>query len=299
MAVTYPKKLSNKLSARDLMKQVVQKRDLQMLFLNGYRFNEQRSCLELTNLIEVLNGSPAELARDLSHHVNDEARHAAWLTDLLYDLGEDISNPPTSSYIDELNRLQDPPSSNDKQGAVIAALASINAAEKRGCQTFSAHIFALSHAPQNRENDRILSTLQRILPEEAMHVRWGNRWLGRIARQSAAHRDMVDHAKSHFSMIEHAAYAAGMDITAGAELRRLSNLVDITNSKPLLERPGYFLDRLPQTLISPDLHKSRVLAARRAWNEKPEKFFETFVPMFFAGLKDLRPSGQPIASTGG
>ncbi|MFQ6537248.1 MULTISPECIES: ferritin-like domain-containing protein [Aphanothece] len=290
MPVTYPKKLSNNLSAREVMDQVVQKRDVQMLFLNSYRFNEQRSCSELTNLIEFLDGEPAELVRDLSHHVNDEARHAVWLTDLLVELGEPIGNPPTSSYIDELNRLLDKNESTlRKEDGIVAALASINATEKRGCQTFSAHIHALKKAPPTEENQKIRSTLERILPEEASHVRWGNRWLSRIARQSPAHRQRVDEAKHRYSLIEHAAYAAGMDITAGAELRRLANLVDIANTIPAWQRPAYLLERLPQTLLAPDLQKSRFLAARRVWQEKPELFFDTFVPMFLSGLQGRAP----------
>ncbi|SBO42349.1 ferritin-like domain-containing protein [Cyanobium sp. NIES-981] len=293
MPVTYPRKLSNNLSARQVMEQVVKKRELQILFLNGYRFNEQRSCLELTSLIELLDGEPPELVRDLSHHVNDEARHAVWLTDLLYEMGEPIGNPQTSSYIDELNRLLDSSASaGSKEEGVVAALASINATEKRGCQTFSAHIHALKAAPPTEENARIQATLERILPEEAGHVRWGNRWLCRIASRSAADRARVDEAKHRYSLIEHAAYAAGMDITAGAELRRLASLVDIANTIPAWQRPAYLLERLPQTLLAPDLQKSRFLAARRVWEQEPAQFFETFVPMFLSGLKGLRPSSS-------
>jgi hypothetical protein len=291
MPVTYPRKLSNNLSARQVMEQVVKKRELQILFLNGYRFNEQRSCLELTSLIELLDGEPAELVRDLSHHVSDEARHAVWLTDLLYELGEPIGNPPTSSYIDELNRLLDNSASGGrKDEAVVAALASINATEKRGCQTFSAHIHALKAAPASEENTRIRETLEKILPEEAAHVRWGNRWLCRIASRSPVDRARVDEAKHRYGLIEHAAYAAGMDITAGAELRRLANLVDIASTIPAWQRPAYLLERLPQTLLAPDLQKSRFLAARRVWEQEPAQFFETFVPMFLSGLQGLRPS---------
>ena len=64
-------------------------------------------------------------------------------------------------------------------------------------------------------------------------------------------------------MIEHAAFEAGMDITAGAELRRLGNLVEIANTLPVWERPAYLLERLPQALLSPDLQKSRILAVQR------------------------------------
>ena len=37
-------------------------------------------------------------------------------------------------------------------------------------------------------------------------------------------------------MIEHAPFEAGMDIMAGAELRRLGNLVEIANTLPVWER---------------------------------------------------------------
>ena len=273
MSVTYPRKLANSPSVREVFQLVVQKREQQVLFLNSYRFNEQRSCLELTSLMDLLDGDPPELVRDLSHHVSDEARHAVWLTD-------------------ELNRLLDLSrltARRDKDDAVIAALASINATEKRGCQTFSAHIHALKSAPPTDENQAIQSTLEKILPEEAGHVRWGNRWLARLASRSAADRVRVEEAKQRYSLVEQAAYEAGVDITAGAELRRLSNLVDIANTMPAWERPAYLLERLPQALLAPDLQKTRFLAAKRVWEDEPEHFFDRFVPMFLSGLKNLTP----------
>lgn len=291
MAVIYPRKLSNRLSARQVMEEVVKERKIQVLFLNSYRFNEQRSCQELTVLIEALNGEPRELVRDLSHHVSDEARHAAWLTDLLVEMDVEIGNPPTGNYIDELNSLLDISTDHSqREEGVIAALASINATEKRGCQSFSAHIAALRKAPATAENTRIRETLEKILPEEAGHVSWGSRWLGKIASQSAEHRARVNEAKRKYSMIEHAAFEAGMDITAGAELRRLGNLVEITNTLPVWQRPGYLMERLPQTLLAPNLQKSRFLAVQRVLEDKPEKLVEQFIPMFLSGLSNLRPS---------
>jgi rubrerythrin len=291
MAVTYPRKILNTIGPREVMGEVVKERKLQLLFLNSYRFNEQRSCLELTTLMEALNGKPRELVRELSHHISDEARHAVWLTDLLYEMGEEIGNPESGSYIDELNRLFD--KSGDEvqsEDGLIAVLASINATEKRGCQAFSAHIAALRAAPATEENARIRETLEKILPEEAAHVSWGSRWLGRIAARSPEHRERVNAAKRKYAMIEHAAFEAGMDITAGAELRRLGNLVEIANTLPVWERPSYVLERLPQALLSPDLNRSRLLAVKRVWEEKPEKLVETFIPMFLKGLQNLRPS---------
>jgi uncharacterized ferritin-like protein (DUF455 family) len=273
------------------MAEVVKERKLQVLFLNSYRFNEQRSCQELTALIEALDGKPRELVRDLSHHISDEARHAVWLTDLLVEMDVEIGNPESGSYIDELNRLFDKSGDEVKnEDGLIAVLASINATEKRGCQAFSAHITALRNAPASEENSRIRETLEKILPEEAAHVSWGSRWLGRIAARSPEHRARVNEAKRKYAMIEHAAFEAGMDISAGAELRRLGNLVEITNTLPVWERPGYLLERLPQALLSQDLQKSRFLAARRVWEEKPELLVEKFIPMFLDGLRNLQPS---------
>jgi hypothetical protein len=296
MAVSYPRKVLNTIGPKEMMAEVVKERKIQILFLNSYRFNEQRSCQELTALMEALDGRPKQLVRELSHHVSDEARHAVWLTDLLCDLGEEIGNPKSGSYIDELNRLLDisvddgNADSTHREDALIAALASINATEKRGCQAFSAHIAALRQAPQTEENLRIRETLEMILPEEAAHVSWGSRWLGKIASQSPEHRARVQAAKRKYFMIEHAAFEAGMDITAGAELRRLGNLVEIANTLPAWERPAYVLERLPQALLSADLQKSRLFAVKRVWEEKPEKLVEQFIPMFLSGLRNLRPS---------
>jgi rubrerythrin len=291
MVVGYPRKVLNKVTPRQMMAQVVQDRRIHMVFLNSYRYSEQHSCIDLTNLIEILDGHPRELVRDLSHHINDEARHAAWLTDLLYDLGENLETPKTGTYLAEFNRLIDRKEATDFAGSsedgVIAALAAINATEKRGCQSFSAHITALKEAPASEENGKILATLERILPEEATHVSWGNRWLARLARQSQEMRTKVEQAKRKFTLIEQAAYEAGLDLMAGAELRRLSSLVDIANTLPAWERPGYLLERLPQTLLAPDLQKLRMMAVQRAWQESPQTLFEKFIPAFLKGLRDL------------
>jgi Protein of unknown function (DUF455) len=287
MTVAYPRK-TNGMSARDIMRQVVRDRDIHLITLNRYRYNEQRSCKDLTDLIEKLNGQPKELARDLSRHVADEARHAMWLTERLVDLGSDIGTPPGMSYIDEFERLLDQDAYKTQEqleDGTIAALASINVTEKRGCEYFSAHLHALKEAPQTEENIKIRETIARIFPEEAGHVRWGNRWLANMAHKSPQHREKVERAKCKYAAIEQAAYEAGMDIMAGAELRRLNNLLDIANTMPVWERPQYLMERLPHTLLSPDLQRTRLNVAQRAWDRDPQAFVEKFVPMFLNGLK--------------
>jgi rubrerythrin len=287
MTVVYPRKLQNALSAREVLQQVVRDREIHLLTLNRYRYSEQRSCKDLTEVIEQLNGEPAALVKDLSHHVSDEARHAMWLTDLLIDLGATVGTPPGSSYIDEFDRLLDKESFNSQENleeGIIAALAAINVTEKRGCEYFSAHIYALKQAPQTEENIKIRETIERILPEEAGHVRWGNRWLGQIAAKSPVHREKVEQAKLKYAAIEQAAFESGMDITLGAELRRVGKLLDIANTLPVWQRPQYLMERLPQTLLAPDLQRTRITAAQRAWERDPQAFVEKFVPMFLNGL---------------
>lgn len=295
MTVAYPRKFRQGFSARDILNRVVRDRELHLITLNRYRYSEQRSCKDLTVVIEMLNGKPAELVRDLSHHISDEARHAAWLTDLLVDLGQEIGTPPGISYIDEFERLID----SDRQDAdknpedfIISSLAAINVTEKRGCEYFSAHIYALKQAPQTEENVKIRETLEKIFPEEAGHVRWGNRWLAQIAAQSPQHRQKVEQAKRRYLAIEQAAFESGMDILLGAELRRLSHLFEIANTLPLWERPQYLLDRLPQTLFAPELQLTRLKAAHRAWERDPKAFMEQFVPMFINGMKEVE-TGRP------
>lgn len=287
MAVAYPRKLQNALSARDILKIVVRDRELNLLTLNRYRYSEQRSCKDLTDLIETLNGKPKELVRDLSHHISDEARHAMWLTDLLVDLGADIVTPPGSSYIDEFDRLVDreffDPTRNLEDG-IISALAAINVTEKRGCEYFSAHIYALKQAPQTEENIKIRETIERILPEETGHVRWGTRWLAEIARKSPEHKQKVEQAKQKYMAIEQAAFEAGLDITLGAELRRVGNLLSVANTMPIWQRPQYLMERLPQTLFAPDLQMTRIDVLQRAMQRDPMALMEKFVPMFLNGL---------------
>lgn len=284
MTVAYPRKFKKTMSARDIMKRVISDREIHLVTLNRYRYNEQRSCKDLTELIETLDGQPQELIQDLSHHVADEARHAYWLTDLLIELGADVGKPPGLSYIDEFERLLDQDQfqgEEQREDGLIAALAAINVTEKRGCQYFAAHIYALKAGEQTPENLKIQETIAKIFPEEAGHVRWGNRWLAKIAQKSPQHRQKVEKAKAKYSAIEQAAYESGMDITLGAELRRVGHLMEIAATMPLWERPQYLMERLPQSLLDPKLQLFRVEAAQKAWNRDPQMFMERFLPMFF------------------
>lgn len=294
MTVIYPRKFQNAMSARDILKRVVSDREVHLIVLNRYRYSEQRSCKDLTDVIEQLNGQPKELIKDLSHHIADEARHAMWLTDLLVDLGADIGKPPGSSYIDEFDRLIDRESFNGKsdlENAVISGLAAINITEKRGCEYFSAHIYALKQAPQTEENIKIRETIEKILPEEAGHVRWGNRWLAQIANKSPEHRQKVEQAKRKYAAIEQAAFESGMDITLGAELRQVANLLEVANTMPVWQRPQYLMERLPQTLLAPELQFTRIQAAQKAWERDPQAFMEKFVPMFLNGIQKREKAG--------
>ena len=295
MAVAYPRKFQNAIGARDILKQVVRDRELHLITLNRYRYAEQRSCKDLTEIIEELDGQPPELVRDLSHHISDEARHAMWLTDLLVELGAKVGTPPGSSYIDEFERLidreqKDP--TKDLDDFLISLLAGINVTEKRGCEYFSAHIYALKQAPQTEENIKIRETIEKILPEEAGHVRWGNRWLAQLADKSPEHRQKVEQAKRKYAAIEQAAFEAGMDITLGAELRRVANLLEVANTMPMWERPQYLMERLPQTLLAADLQMTRIDVVQRVWKRDPQALMERFVPMFLNGLKGMQNNSQ-------
>ncbi|MDZ8104311.1 MAG: ferritin-like domain-containing protein [Nostoc sp. DedQUE12a] len=295
MTVTYPRKFQNALGAREILKQVVCDRQINLITLNRYRYSEQRSCKDLTDLIEQLNGQPPELVRDLSRHISDEARHAMWLTDLLVELGSDVGTPPGTSYIDEFDRLLDKDAYDPKRNLddwMIAALTAINITEKRGCEYFSAHIYALKQAPQTEENIKIRQTIEKILPEEAGHVRWGNRWLAELARKSPEHRQKIEQAKRKYTAIEQAAFESGMDITLGAELRRVANLLEVANTMPLWERPQYLMERLPQTLLAPQLQFTRIQAAQKVWHSDPQAFFQKFVPMFLNGIQRIEDNRQ-------
>lgn len=288
MTVAYPRKFRNELSAQDILQQVVNVREVHMVTLNRYRFNEQRSCKDLTDLIERLDGQPRELVKELSHHVADEARHAYWLTDLLYDLGEDVGTPPGTSYIDEFERLIDYNASTNKEDMLIESFAAINVTEKRGCEYFSAHIKALKAAPQTPENIKIRETIEQIMPEEVGHVRWGNRKLAEIAKQSPEHYAKVDTAKRKYAAIEQAAFESAMDVLAGAEIRRVNNLMKVIDTLPLWQRPQYLMEQLPQAVFSPELQKTRIELAQKAWQRDPVAFVENFIPMFFtANIKSV------------
>ena len=300
MTVAYPRKLRNAMGAREILAQVVRDREIHLITLNRYRYSEQRSCKDLTDVIERLDGEPPELVRDLSRHLCDEARHSMWLTDLLVDLGQNVGTPPGMSYIDEFDRLLDKEQYDPKRNlddSLIAGLVAINVTEKLGCEFFSAHIHALKQAPQTAENVKIRETIEKIFPEEAGHVRWSNRWLTKIANKSPEHRQKVEQAKRKYVAIEQAAYESGGDIMLGAELRRVSRLVDIANTMPMWERPQYLMERLPRTLLAPDLQMTRVDVAQRVWNRDPQAFVEKLVPMFLNGLNTIekKPATKPKA----
>jgi len=294
MTVAHPHKFRNQISAQTILSQVIQNPEIHMVTLNRYRFNEQRSCKDLTDLIEKLDGQPRDLVKDLSHHVADEARHAYWLTDLLYDLGQSVGTPPGTSYIDEFERLIGTNNYNSKEDAVIEALAAINVTEKRGCEYFSAHIKVLKAAEQTPENIKIRETIEKIMPEEVGHVRWGNRKLAEIAHQSPAHQAKVDAAKLKYMAIEQAAYESGMDVLAGAEFRRVDNLMKVVDTLPIWERPQYLLEQLPQALISPELQKTRINLVQKAWERDPVNFVQKFIPMFFGGNLDTTKATEKI-----
>ena len=287
MTVAYPRKLRGQLSAQDILDQVVRQREIHMVTLNRYRFNEQRSCKDLTDLIEKLDGKPRDLIKDLSHHVADEARHAVWLTDLLYELGEEIGTPPGTSYIDEFERFISNDTITTAEDGIIESLAAINVTEKRGCEYFAAHIRAIQKSEQTPENIKVRETIEKIMPEEVEHVRWGNRRLAEIGKKSEALHAKVDTAKRKYAAIEQAAYESGMDVLAGAEVRLVENLMKIADTLPLWQRPQYLIDQLPQTLFSPELQKTRIDLVKRAWDKDPSSFVEKFFPMFFnSNLKE-------------
>lgn len=283
MTVTYPRKFRDQFGAREILAFVVRDREIQNITLNRYRYSEQRACKDLTQLIERLDGQNRELIRDLSRHVADEARHSQWLTDLLYDLDADLDTPPGPSYIDEFERLvtdhgEVPGQDVDIDYFIIETLAAINVTEKRGCLYFSAHIHALKQAEQTPENIKIRTVIEQILPEEAGHVRWGNRWLAQMSRTNEKNRERVEVAKLKYTAIEQAAFEAGMDITLGAELRRLQRLLAITETLPVWERPGYLIEHLPR--IVPETQVARLGLAQIAFQRDPAKFLQQFVPAF-------------------
>jgi rubrerythrin len=281
MTVAHPRRFRNQLTAQAILHQVVRTREIHIATINRYRYSEQRSCKDLTDLIEILDGTPRELIKELSHHVADEARHAFWLTDLLYDLGEDLGTPPGSSYINEFERLIKNDAVLEPEETIIEALAAINVTEKRGCEYFSAHIKALKNADQTPENIKIRETIEKIMPEEVGHVRWGNRKLAEISHKSPEHKLKVDMAKRKYMAIEQAAYESGMDVMAGAEFRRLNNLMKVVDTLPVWQRPQYLMEHLPETLLAPELQKTRITMAQKAWEKNPVDFVQKFIPMFF------------------
>jgi len=71
-----------------------------------------------------------------------------------------------------------------------------------------------------------------------------------------------------------------MDITLGAELRRVGHLMEIAATMPLWERPQYLMERLPQSLLDPKLQLFRVEAAQKAWNVIQKCLWNAFCRCF-------------------
>lgn len=272
MTVTYPKRLYGTIGAQQMLDMVIKDREIHLITLNRYRYSEQRSCKDLTEVIERLDGQPRELIKELSNHIREEAQHAFWLTDLILELGGDLGTPPGPSYIDEYEKYVGSGSID-----VIETLAAINVTEKRGCHFFSAHIKALKNAEQTEDNIKIRECIERIFPEEANHVRWGNRWLATLAKQSPENARKVEEAKRKYDAIENAAFEAGMDITLGAELRRFNRLIEISETLPIWERPQYMAEQLPRLI--PDVTKARFGTARMVFERNPADFIQRFIPM--------------------
>jgi hypothetical protein len=45
------------------------------------------------------------------------------------------------------------------------------------------------------------------------------------------------------------------------------------------------MERLPQTLLAPELQFTSILAAQKVWQRNPQEFMEKFVPMFLNGIQ--------------
>ena len=299
MTVTYPRKFRDQFGAREILSMVVRDQEIHNITLNRYRYSEQRACKDLTDVVERLDGQNRELIRDLSRHISDEARHALWLTELLYDLGAELNTPPGPSYIDEFERLIDddggaPGRDLDIDYFVIETLAAINVTEKRGCLYFSAHIHALKQAEQTPENVKVRKTIEQIMPEEAGHVRWGNRWLAEMARTSPENRERVEAAKRRYTAIEQAAFEVGMDITLGAEMRRFQRLVEIAETLPVLSRPTYLLEHLPRIL--PETQMARLSIAQMVFQRDPAQFMRQVLPALFNLIQTPPEQESPEAA---
>jgi hypothetical protein len=71
-----------------------------------------------------------------------------------------------------------------------------------------------------------------------------------------------------------------MDITLGAELRRVERVVAIARTLPVWERPGLSDGTAPVSPTGARLQRSRIDIMQRAWQKDPQKFIERFIPLF-------------------
>jgi hypothetical protein len=60
-----------------------------------------------------------------------------------------------------------------------------------------------------------------------------------------------------------------MDIMLGAELRRVTRLVDIANTMPMWERPQYLMERLPMSPAGPGSAKDQSRCSSAGLEPRP------------------------------
>ncbi len=125
--------------------------------LSFYRTSEVTGSLFFGRLAKTL--PPSAIQRDLTQHFADEASHASYWTQAIYDLGLKPDRVKTSyqdAYLDAAGLPVN----------IMEILAITQIFEKRVIQQYS------RHARMDNLHPVVATTLQRIMADERWHIEW-------------------------------------------------------------------------------------------------------------------------------
>lgn len=136
--------------------------------LSFYRTSEVTGSLFFGRLAKTLPSGPIQ--RDLTQHFADEASHASYWTQAIYELGlkpERIRTSYQDAYLDAAGLPVN----------IMEILAITQVFEKRVIQQYS------RHSRMNNLHPVVASTLQRIMADERWHIDWVGKALTSLERQ--------------------------------------------------------------------------------------------------------------------
>lgn len=157
--------------------------------LSFYRTSEVTGSLFFGRLAKAL--PPGPIQRDLTQHFADEASHASYWTQAIYELGlmpERIRTSYQDSYLDAAGLPVN----------IMEILAITQVFEKRVIQQYS------RHSRMDNLNPVIAHTLQRIMADERWHIDWVGKALMSLETQFG--KDNIATTLQRYTQADQAVY---------------------------------------------------------------------------------------------